>query len=72
MKKEYPDKWVIVDVTKGDGTNIWEGIVKYVATDEEVSAIWIKCRNEKLGYYRERTTVDFGLGIIDCVNFEVV
>ena len=54
MKKEYPDRWVIIKKTKGNLSTIEEGVVKYVATDDEVSAIWIKCLDEDLGYYRER------------------
>lgn len=71
MVKEYPDRWVIVQQTKGDVTNIEEGFVKFVATDDEVSDIWIQCRKAGLGYKKDRTTVEPFMGIIDGVNFSI-
>lgn len=69
MVSEYPGMWVIVEQTEGDDVRIDAGIVRYVATDDEMPEIWIKCRKSGLGYVRERTTVDSFVGIVDGVDF---
>lgn len=71
MVENYPGKWVVVKKTKGNLSTIKEGIVKYVASDDEISDIWIKCRKSGLGYEKRRTTTEPFMGIVDGVNFEI-
>lgn len=71
MVKRYPDRWVIVEQTKGDSSNIKEGIVRFVVTDEEMPRVWIECRKAGLGYKKDRTTVEPFMGIVDGVNFSI-
>ena len=71
MVKRYPDKWVIVEKTKGDLSNIEEGIVRFVVTDEEMPEVWIKCLDEGFDYDKDRTTVVPFMGVVDGVNFDI-
>jgi len=71
MKKRYPDKWVIVDKTEGNASTVKAGIVKYVASDDEIEDIWIECHKQGFDYYKRRTTVDSFMGIVDGINFSI-
>ena len=71
MKKKYPGKWVFVDQTKGDGSNIEEGVVKYVATDDEMEDVWVQCMKQDLDYAMARTTVEPFMGVVDGINFSI-
>lgn len=71
MVERYPDKWVIVEQTKGDSSNIEEGIVRFVTTDEEMPEVWVKCLDKGLGYHKDRTTVAPFMGIVDGINFDI-
>ena len=71
MKRRYPSKWVIVDVIEGTLTNIKAGIVKYVATDDEIDDIWCQCLDQGLNYDKARTTVEAFSGIVDGIDFSI-
>lgn len=71
MVENYPGKWVVAEKTKGNISNLDEGIVKYLASDDEISDIWIKCRRAGLNYDKFRTTTEPFMGIVDGVNFEI-
>lgn len=71
MVERYPDKWVFVEKTKGDSSNIEEGIVRFVTTDEEMGDVWIQCMQKGLNYDRDRTTVVPFMGIVDGINFDI-
>lgn len=71
MVEKYPGKWVIVKKTKGNASTVEEGIVKYVATDDEMPDIWVRCLRAKCGYDKFRTTLEPFMGVVDGVNFEI-
>ena len=66
MMERYPDRWVFIEQTKGEGT--LEGIVRFVCTDEEVDDIWIDCLEKDLDYTKRRTTTMCNIGFISGVN----
>lgn len=59
MVKAYPDKWVFVEKTKGGLSNVEEGIVRFVAADDEMCKVCVSCRKADLNYTRSRTTESF-------------
>ncbi len=71
MKRRYPSKWVIVDKIEGDASNIRTGIVKYVATDDEIDAIWVKCHKDGFHYDKARTKMEAFSGIVDGIDFSI-
>jgi len=72
MKQRYPGKWVIVEKTEGNASTIKAGIVKFVANDNEIDDIWVKCLDADLAYDKARTTVEsFSSGIVDGINFSI-
>lgn len=71
MKKRYPSKWVIVEITKGEMPNIEEGIVRYVTNDDEIEAIWVKCRKNGFNYSKMRTKMEAFSGIVDGIDFSI-
>ena len=72
MVKRYPNRWVIVEKTKGNAATIEEGIVRFVVTDKEMPEVWIKCRKAGLDYDKDRTTVSsFSNFIIDGIEISI-
>lgn len=71
MVEKFPDRWVIIEKTKGNAATIEEGIVRFVVTDDEMPEIWIKCLDEGLDYDKDRTTVEPFMGIVDGLNFRI-
>lgn len=63
MKERYPSKWVMVETTEGTMPNIKAGIVRYVADDNEIDDIWVKCLDEGLNYDKKRTKMEAFSGI---------
>lgn len=59
MKQAYPARWVIVEITKGEIPNVEKGIVRCVASDDEIDSIEIECRKQGLDYHSFRTTVGY-------------
>lgn len=58
MKEAYPSKWVLVETTEGTVPNIKAGIVKYVADDDEIEDLWVKCLDAGLTYDKKRTKTE--------------
>lgn len=58
MVEAYPSRWVIIKKTAGNASTIEAGIVKYVATDNEIDGIWCKCLDADLDYDKKRTKVE--------------
>lgn len=50
----------------------YQGIVKYVASGDEISDIWIKCRRAGLNYDKFRTITGPFMAIVDRVDFEML
>ncbi len=71
MKRRYPSKWVIVDKKEGNSSTIRTGIVKYVATDDEIDDIWCQCLDQGLNYDKARTSVEAFSGIVDGIDFSI-
>lgn len=71
MVREYPAKWVFVEVTKGDATNFDEGVVRVVAQDQEVEDAMDYCSEQGLRYTFQRTTVEPFMGILDSINLNI-
>ena len=71
MKKAYPGKWIVAEKTKGNVSNVDEGIVKYVASDDEISDIWCECLDKGFNYDKFRTTTEPFMRVVDSVNFEI-
>lgn len=71
MKKRYPSKWVVVERVEGTATNIKSGIVKYVADDDEIDNIWVKCRKNGFNYNKKRTKMEAFSGIVDGIDFSI-
>lgn len=71
MKQRYPSKWVVVETTKGEMPNIEEGVVKYVANDDEIDDIMIKCHQKGFYYNKKRTKMEAFSGIVDGIDFSI-
>ena len=65
----YPGKWVrMSDCNLTVGSGIIDGILAGVYTDKESTKIELKMRHEKSKDKLRRTTVGFGVGVIECLN----
>jgi len=71
MKQRYPSKWVIVERTEGTVTNIKAGIVRFVANDDEIDDIWVKCHRAGFDYDKKRTKMEPFSGIVDGIDFSI-
>ncbi len=71
MKRRYPSKWVIVETIEGTATNIKSGIVRYVASDDEIDDIWVKCHKDGFNYDKKRTKMEPFSGIVDGIDFSI-
>ncbi len=72
MVREYPEKWVFVEITKGDEADIKEGIVRAVSEDGKLAEAWEYCMVHGWDCMYSRTTVDPFIGIVDGVNFNII
>ena len=71
MKKEYPAKWVFVEVVEGTRTNFTKGIVRAVVEDEYVADGMEYCESNGWNVTRSRTTIEPFMGIVDGINFTI-
>ena len=71
MKKEYPAKWVFVEVVEGTRTNFTKGIVRAVVEDDFLAEGSRYCRLNGWDVTHTRTTVEPFMGIVDGVNFTI-
>lgn len=71
MKKEYPAKWVFVEVVEGNEANIKKGIVHAVVEDGHLIDGMDYCDARGLNYTFDRTTVEPFMGIVDGVTFAI-
>lgn len=71
MKKEFPAKWVFVEVIEGDAANIKVGMVRAVVEDEHLADGIKYCRSKGINYTYSRTTVEPFIGVVDGVNFSI-
>lgn len=71
MVEKYPSRWVFVEQTKGDLSNIEAGFVRFVVTDDEIAVAIRECKRAGLDCVRQRTTVEPFMGIVDGVNFSI-
>lgn len=71
MRKEYPGKWVFVEVVEGTRINFTKGIVRAVVEDEYLADGIRYCRSAGWNVTRKRTTVEPFMGIVDGVNFTI-
>lgn len=72
MKERYPSRWVFVEVKKGEGINIEEGIVRAVAEDGKLAEAWDYCTAHGWKFMYKRTSAEPFMGIVDCINCSVV
>lgn len=71
MRKEYPGKWVFVEVVEGNETNYTKGIVRAVVDDDFVADGMKYCMSMGWDCIHDRTTVEPFMGIVDGVNFTI-
>lgn len=71
MKKEYPAKWVFVEVVEGNETNYTKGIVRAVVGDEHLAEGSRYCKSMGWDCVCDRTTVEPFMGIVDGINFTI-
>lgn len=71
MKKEYPGKWVFVEVVEGNEANFTKGIVRAVVEDGHLVDGTEYCELKEWDCTFKRTTVEPFMGIVDGVNFTI-
>ena len=74
MKKEYPAKWVFVEVVGGSRINFSKGVVRAVVEDDYLADGMEYCMAQGWNCTFKRTTVEpfaMTLGIVDGVNFRI-
>lgn len=72
MVKRYPAKWVFVEITKGEGINFEEGIVRAVSEDGKLAEAWDYCTEKGWSFIYQRTTADPFMGVVDCINMSMI
>lgn len=71
MKKEYPAKWVFVEVVEGTRTNFTKGIVRAVVEDDYLAEGRRYCKLNGWDVTHKRTTLEPFMGIVDGVDFTI-
>lgn len=69
VAEAYPGKWVrMSDCNLTAGAGITDGILVGVYTDKESTKVELKMRHERSKDKLRRTTIGFGVGVIECLN----
>lgn len=71
MQKEYPAKWVFVEVVEGTRTNFTKGIVHAVVEDGHLAEGMEYCELNGWDATHKRTTLEPFMGIVDGINFTI-
>lgn len=65
----YPGMWArMSDCNFTVGLGVIDGILVWVYTDKESTKIELKMRHERSKDKLRRTTIGFGIGVIECLN----